>query len=723
MIQYQYATEVVDIFKIARSRAIELGQETLSSEIILDAIIRHGSNSGVTLLEQSNTKMSMLKGLLAERMEETRRTPNVEIAAPNVSMQVRFIMDFAGTISGNRPVDAAALVRALFRAPDSVASSMLSNSGYAENGMKGRPYLEGGFRKSGTPIINQFATDLTEMAMMGKLDPVIGRESEIAQIIKILARRKKNNPMIIGEPGVGKTSLVEGLAMRIINEEVPELLKNKRVVSLNLNSVVAGTQYRGQFEERMQKILAELERNPQVIVFIDEIHTLMGNGGNEGTGDSAQIIKPALARGSMKCIGATTLNEYRKHIEKDGALERRFQKVLVDPPTDEQTLTIITNIKSIYELFHGITFTDGALKAVVNLSERYITDKNFPDKAIDILDSAATSCQLQAKSCVEEQDVQAVVAEITGIPVTNLGKSERERLKTIVEDLNKVVIGQEEGIEVIAQAIKRTRTGIRASKRPSSFLFLGPTGIGKTETARQLAKYLFDNENSLIRVDMSEFSEKFTVSALIGAPPGYVGYEEGGKLTEAVRRKPYSVVLLDEIEKAHPDVFNILLQVLDDGMLTDSAGRRIDFKNTIIIITSNLGTATAHKGILGFGAVTREEESQKYMTEALEGQFRPEFLNRLDAVVTYHSLTKEHIKKILGLYIKAMNSNFEINFSEEADDYFATKGYSEKFGARPLRRLLEKEVETRIADLLLDTPDAKQFNVDVVDDQLRVSIK
>ena len=723
MTQYQFATEVSDIFKIARTRAIELGQDTLSSEILLDAIIRHSTNSGVVLLEQNKTKMSLLKGLIAERMETIRKSPNNEIYAPNVSMQIRFVMDFAGTISGTNPIDAASLIRSLYRALDSVASSLLSDAGYTELGMKGRPSFEGGFRRSSTPIVNKYSTDLTEMALMGKLDPVIGRDNEISQMIEILAHRKKNNPVIIGEPGVGKTSLVEGLAIRIVEEQVPELLRNRRVVSLNINSVVAGTMYRGQFEERMQMILRELERNPQVIVFIDELHTLMGSGGNEGTGDTAQILKPALARGTMKCIGATTLKEYRQHIEKDGALERRFQKILVDPPTEEQTATIVSQIKSIYELFHGVTYTEDALKSVVTLSARYISDKYFPDKAIDVLDSSATSCRLVGKPMVEDIDVQRVVSKLTGIPVTSLGKSERERLKTIVEDLNKVVIGQEEGIVAIAQAIKRTRTGIRTVKRPSSFLFLGPTGVGKTETARQLAKYLFDNENSLIRVDMSEFSEKFTVSALIGAPPGYVGYEEGGKLTEAVRRKPYSVVLLDEIEKAHPDVFNVLLQVLDDGILTDAAGRKIDFKNTIIIITSNLGATSIHKGMLGFGEITREEEIQKYLNAALEEQFRPEFLNRLDAVVTYHKLTKEHITKILGLYIKAMNAEFEINFTEAANDYFALKGYSEKFGARPLRRLLENEVETRISDILLDTPDAKKFNVDIADDKVQVSIK
>ena len=723
MTQYQFATEVSEIFKNARSRAIELGQDTLSSEILLDAIVRHGSNSGVVLLEQGKTKMSLLKGLLTERAQEIRRVPNQEIAAPNVSMQIRFVIDFAGTITGNKPVDGAALVRALFRAPDSVASSMLQQAGYTEPGMKGRPYLEGGFRKHGTPIVNKYSTDLTELAMYGKLDPVVGRDIEISQIIEILARRKKNNPVIIGEPGVGKTSLVEGLAMRIVNEEVPELLQGRRVISLNLNSVVAGTMYRGQFEERMQKILAELERNPNVITFIDEIHTLMGSGGNEGTGDTAQILKPALAKGTIKCIGATTLGEYRKHIEKDGALERRFQKVLVNPPTEEETHIIIEQVKGIYELFHGATFTPDAQKAVVVLSGRYISDKNFPDKAIDVMDSAATSCQLKKKTSVEEIDVQTVVAKLTGIPVATLGKTERERLKSIDADLNKVVIGQEEAIKVLGQAIKRTRTGIRTVKRPSSFLFLGPTGVGKTETGRQLAKYLFDKEDAMIRIDMSEFAEKFTVSSLIGAPPGYVGYEEGGKLTEQVRRKPYSIVLLDEIEKAHPDVFNILLQVLDDGFLTDAAGRKVDFKNTIIIITSNLGTATAHKGMLGFGTTTREKESQEYRNSALQEQFKPEFLNRLDAIVTYHSLTRDNIRLILNLYVNAMNAEFEINFSEAGLDYFVTHGYSEKFGARPLRRLLESEVETRIADLLLDTPDARKFNVDIANEQVQVTIK
>ena len=629
-------------------------------------------------------------------------------------------------------------------------------------------------QKSRTPVLDNFGRDITKLAEESKLDPIIGRETEIERVSQILSRRKKNNPILIGEPGVGKTAIVEGLALRIMQKKVSRTLFNKRIVMLDLAALVAGTKYRGQFEERIKAIMNELEKSRDVILFIDEIHTIVGAGGATGSLDASNIFKPALARGELQCIGASTLDEYRQYIEKDGALDRRFQKVMVEPPSQEDTINILQNIQPRYEEFHNVTYSDEAIKACVRLSDRYITDRFLPDKAIDVLDEVGARVHLKnivvpksieekekeieklkdeknravknqqyeeaanlrdkesrlardlefAKQAweeesktrrypVEEDDIAEVVAMMTGIPVRKVGQNESKKLVNMGDDLRKMVIGQDEAILKISKAIQRNRVGLKDPKKPiGSFIFLGPTGVGKTELARSLARYLFDTEDALIRIDMSEYMEKFSVSRLIGAPPGYVGYEEGGQLTEKVRRKPYSVVLLDEIEKAHPDVYNILLQVLDDGQLTDGLGRKVDFKNTIIIMTSNIGVRQLKDFGQGVGFATKarqesaEENTKVVIQNALKRTFSPEFLNRIDDVMVFNPLGKEEIFVIIdnvlaGLMKRLSNLKFTLTLSDEAKEFVAEKGYDPQFGARPLHRALQKYVEDPLAEFIL----------------------
>jgi len=629
-------------------------------------------------------------------------------------------------------------------------------------------------QKSRTPVLDNFGRDITKLADEGKLDPIIGREREIERVSQILSRRKKNNPILIGEPGVGKTAIVEGLALRIMQKKVSRTLFNKRIVMLDLAALVAGTKYRGQFEERIKAIMNELEKSRDVILFIDETHTIVGAGGATGSLDASNIFKPALARGELQCIGASTLDEYRQYIEKDGALDRRFQRVMVDPPSQEDTIHILKNIQPKYEEFHNVTYSEEAIKACVRLSDRYITDRFLPDKAIDVLDEVGARVHLKnivvpkhieelekrieelkeqknmavknqqyedaanlrdqesklvrqlefakvewedetktKRYPVEEDDIAEVVAMMTGIPVRKVGQSESKKLVTMADDLKKMVIGQDDPVIKISKAIQRNRVGLKDPKKPvGSFIFLGPTGVGKTELARALARYLFDSEDSLIRIDMSEYMEKFTVSRLIGAPPGYVGYEEGGQLTEKVRRKPYSVVLLDEIEKAHPDVYNILLQVLDDGQLTDGLGRKVDFKNTIIIMTSNIGVRQLKDFGQGVGFATKarmeaaEDNSKAVIQNALKKTFSPEFLNRIDDVMVFNSLGREEIFKIIdnaleGLMKRLNNMKFTLSLTEEAKDFVAEKGYDPQFGARPLHRAIQKYIEDPLAEFIL----------------------
>ena len=622
-----------------------------------------------------------------------------------------------------------------------------------------------------TPVLDKYGIDMTRAAEENRLDPVIGRDKEIERIAQILSRRKKNNPVLIGEPGVGKSAIVEGLALRIIQRKVSRLLFNKRVIALDMASIVAGTKFRGQFEERLKAILNELSKNKDIILFIDEIHTIVGAGNAQGTMDAANILKPALARGEIQCIGATTLDEYRKNIEKDGALERRFQKVVVEPTTPEETLQILNNIKDKYEEHHNVNFTPEAISACINLTQRYVSDRNFPDKAIDALDEAGSrvhvtnitvpkeieelevaidetaQCKLKAaqaqnfesaaafrdkehklraqldeakkqweedlnkeREIVDEDKVAEVVAMMTGVPVQRVAQAEGKRLVNMSPALKSEIIGQDNAIDKITKAIQRNRIGLKDPNKPiGTFMFLGPTGVGKTHLAKKLAEYLFDSADNLIRVDMSEFMEKFTVSRLVGAPPGYVGYEEGGQLTEKVRRRPYSIVLLDEIEKAHPDVFNILLQVMDEGRLTDNFGRKVDFKNTIIIMTSNVGTRQLKEFGTGIGFNTQKidkEYSHSVLQKALNKAFSPEFLNRVDDIIIFDSLDKEAIFKIIdielaGFLIRIAELGYTLNISDEAKTFIAEKGYDAQYGARPLKRAIQKYLEDELAELIL----------------------
>ena len=638
----------------------------------------------------------------------------------------------------------------------------------------GKNKTENGKQKSGTPALENFGRDLTQLALEGKLDPIIGRQKEMDRIAQILSRRKKNNPILIGESGVGKSAIAEGLAIRISEGKVPRTLYGKRLMSLDLASLVAGTKYRGQFEERMKAIINELEQHPEIIIFIDEIHTIVGAGSASGSLDASNMFKPALARGVIQCIGTTTLDEYRQYIEKDTALERRFQKVLVEPATPEETLEILDNIKEKYEEHHLVVFSDEAVKACVELTERYVSDRLQPDKAIDALDEAGARVHIanmqvpeeivnleqevarveaqkkevlagkryseaaelrdqerdleskladmkrqwenderERKVTVTDQDVAAVVAMMTGVPMERIAESESNRLLSMEKELKGSVVGQDEAIGQIAKAIRRNRAGLKDPNRPiGSFLFLGPTGVGKTYLTKILAKYLFDSENSMIRIDMSEYMEKFAVSRLIGAPPGYVGYEEGGQLTERVRRKPYSIVLLDEIEKAHPDVFNVLLQVLDDGVLTDGIGRKVDFKNTIIIMTSNIGSRQLKDFGVGVGFSTKAREAEKaqmqrdVIEKSLKKAFAPEFINRIDDIIYFNSLGREEIHKIIdielrGLFERIRKMGFEVEMDEKAKDFIVAKGWDENYGARPLRRAIQRYIEDDLADEII----------------------
>ncbi len=791
-----FSERVQEVIRLSREEAIRLGHDSIGTEHLLLGIIRENHGVAIKILRNLGVDLDKLKKTIEDTVRPSGGTMTIgNIPLTKQAEKVLKITQIESKIYKSDVIGTEHILLSILRDEENIAtqilhqfdvtyenaraelSNILSSRGTG-SGSKGStlPPTTKKQEKVKTPVLDNFGRDLTKLAMEDKLDPVVGRETEIERVAQILSRRKKNNPVLIGEPGVGKTAIAEGLALRIVNRKVPRILQDKRVVTLDLAGLVAGTKYRGQFEERMKALMNELEKADDVILFIDELHTIVGAGGASGSLDASNMFKPALARGDIQCIGATTLDEYRKFIETDGALDRRFQKVMVEPPSVEETIKILENIKFKYEEHHHVKYSQEALEAAVKLSDRYITDRYLPDKAIDVLDEAGSRVhmgnfnvsdeileleekieqvkqqkvavvkqqdyeeaarlrdqerQLQheleiAKAeweakmkdevyDVTEDDIATVVSMMTGIPVTRVVQAETEKLMKMEDALKERIVGQDEAVIKLTKAIRRTRAGLKRQNKPiGSFIFLGPTGVGKTQLAKELAKYLFDSEDALIRIDMSEYMEKYAVSRLVGAPPGYVGYEEGGQLTERVRRKPYSVVLFDEIEKAHPDVFNILLQVLDDGVLTDSLGRKVDFKNTIIIMTSNVGTKNIRDtGGFGFGT---EEDSDKYehlkntVEEAMRNMFNPEFLNRVDETIVFRNLDKEDIKKIIEIEMKELVENLkenkmEIELDKTAVDFLAEKGYDPKFGARPLKRAIQKYIEDPLAEELL----MKQF--------------
>lgn len=813
----KFSPRVKEVIQFSREEAIRLGHGYIGTEHLLLGIIREGEGKALVHLKAMGIDFLRLKKSIEDSIRDTASkntnlgniplTKQAEKALKITYLEAKiFKADIIGTEH---------LLLSILREEDNIASSMLNQYGVDYDVFKGaiennNPEIKAEMStdspedfykeekksaeakrvkgKSKTPVLDNFGRDLTKLAEQDKLDPIVGREKEIERVSQILSRRKKNNPVLIGEPGVGKTAIAEGLALRITQRKVSRVLFNKRVVTLDLASLVAGTKYRGQFEERMKAVMNELEKSKDVILFIDEIHTIVGAGGASGSLDASNMFKPALARGEVQCVGATTLDEYRQYIEKDGALERRFQSVMVEPTTPDETIQILTNIKTKYEDHHAVNYTDEAIEAAVNLSVRYITDRHLPDKAIDILDEVGARVHLSnihvpqeildleekieqikeeknkvvksqryeeaaklrdkektlleqldiakvsweedtklQRYSVTEEDVAEVVAMITGVPTKRIAKSEGNRLLSMSTDLKKSVIGQDAAIEKLTKAIQRTRAGLKDPNKPiGSFIFLGPTGVGKTEMAKVLAHYLFDNRESMIRIDMSEYMEKFAVSRLVGAPPGYVGYEEGGLLTEKVRRKPYSVILFDEIEKAHPDIFNMMLQILDEGFLTDSLGRRIDFRNTIIIMTSNIGSRQLKDfgtGV-GFSTATKidaiTKESKGVIENALKKFFSPEFLNRIDDVIVFNNLEKEHIAQILEINVVKLldrieNVGFQIKLSKAAKEFLAEKGFDKNFGARPLNRAIQKYLEDPLAEEILkqEIQDGEIIKVDL----------
>jgi len=798
-----FSNRVREVISYSREEAIRLGHDYIGTEHLLLGIIREGEGIAVKILR--NLGCDLLK--LKKAVEDTVRSTGKSLSVGNIPLtkqaeKVLKITYLEAKLYKSDVIGTEHLLLSLLRDNENIAAQILQQgfsvtydavrneldsiiSGKASSGTSsgsgGR--LSSGYgkessgmaEKSKTPVLDNFGRDLTELAEENELDPIIGRQKEIERVAQVLSRRKKNNPVLIGEPGVGKTAIAEGLAMRIVERKVSRVLYDKRIVTLDLASLVAGTKYRGQFEERMKAVMKELEKSPDVVLFIDEIHTIVGAGGASGSLDASNMFKPALARGDLQCIGATTLDEYRQNIEKDGALDRRFQKIIVDPSTPEETINILENIKKHYEEHHNVAYSTEAIELAVQLSDRYITDRFLPDKAIDVMDEAGARVHLsnikvpqeildleekieevrkeknevvksqkfeeaarlrdkektlqeeleEEKNTWEEradteihdvttQNIAEVVAMMTGIPVDKISEPEKKKLLQMEETLKERVVGQDEAIQKLSKAIRRTRAGLKDPEKPiGSFIFLGPTGVGKTELAKVLTEYLFDSQESLIRIDMSEYMEKFSVSRLVGAPPGYVGYEEGGQLTEKVRRKPYSVILLDEIEKAHPDVFNILLQVLDDGVLTDGLGRRVDFRNTIIIMTSNIGTQDIKSLGKGIGFSQKESEDMDYNTmkstvqDALKNVFNPEFLNRIDDVIVFHALNKEDIFEIIDimsedLFDRAEELGLNVQFDTSAKEFLTDKGFDPKYGARPLRRALQKYVEDPLAEALLN---------------------
>jgi ATP-dependent Clp protease ATP-binding subunit ClpC len=830
-----FSAQVKEIISFSREEALRLGNDFIGTEHLLLGLIREGDNTAVRILKSFNIDLYELRKEveLAVKDKTGKNIANINsLPLTKQAEKVIRVTVLEAKALKSATVETEHLMLSILKNKENIATQILnqfdvdydlfrqelgivkSNDPRAEfqdeneddfDEEKKYSQPKGGSKQQGnvkskTPVLDNFGRDITKMAELGALDPIVGRESEIERVSQILSRRKKNNPILIGEPGVGKTAIVEGLALRIVQRKVSRVLFDKRVISLDLAALVAGTKYRGQFEERMKAIMNELEKNRDVILFIDELHTIVGAGGASGSLDASNIFKPALARGELQCIGASTLDEYRMYIEKDGALDRRFQKVLIEPPSVDDTIQILNNIKSKYEEYHNVNYDQDAIDACVKLSDRYVTDRLLPDKAIDVMDEVGARVHLKninvPQNIVElekkiedvkneknkvvksqkfeeaaslrdtekrlqeelekakneweeeskhkrypigEEDIAEVVSMMTGIPVKRMVQAETEKLRKMSDDMKGMVVGQDDAILKVVKAIQRNRVGLKDPKKPiGTFIFLGPTGVGKTELARALSRQMFDSEESLIRIDMSEYMEKFTVSRLIGAPPGYVGYEEGGQLTERVRRKPYSVILLDEIEKAHPDIYNILLQVLDDGQLTDGLGRKVDFKNTLIIMTSNIGVRQLKDFGAGVGFATasrveNEDEANKAVIEkALKKTFSPEFLNRIDDVIIFNSLTKENIFNIIDILMKGVtkrlaNLGFSLELTEAAKSFLADKGYDSQFGARPLHRAIQKYLEDPLAEEILNlnvkAGDVLEADADTESGKLKFSFK
>ena len=812
----RFTDDAQRVLSFAQEAALELGHDYVGTEHVLIGLTKVKNGVAAKALEE----LGIVTEDIFEAVEEQVGRGNKKATSIYMTPRVKHVLELAvqvanrmnhnyvgtehillGLLSDGGGV-AVGILRAMNIRTDDIVEAIRHILGSSSNGDDGRQ--EGANNNGDLGDLTDFATDLNESAKQGKIDPVIGRDTEIQRVIQILSRRTKNNPVLIGEPGVGKTAIAEGLAQRIVTGNVPEILRNKRIISLSIGSMLAGAKYRGEFEERLKKAIDEVQQHDDMIIFIDEIHTLVGAGATEWAMDAANILKPALARGEFQVIGATTLDEYKKHIEKDAALERRFQPVQVGEPNEEDALEILKGLRDRYEAFHKAKITDEALKAAVTLSSRYITDRFLPDKAIDVVDEAASKVRMKVfsaapdvkaledrlntvkkekeaavtsqdfekaaklrdeeqslvkeiddkksvakeeseqKLVVTEDDIAAVVAQWTGIPVAKIADEESQTLLHLEEELHKRVVGQDDAVTAVAKAVRRARAGLKDPKRPiGSFLFLGPTGVGKTELARALASSLFGDESAMIRLDMSEYMEKHTVSRLVGAPPGYVGYEEGGQLTDAVRRKPYSVILLDEVEKAHADFFNILLQVLDDGRLTDSQGRTVDFRNTVIIMTSNLGAKALHKNSseLGFLAPKKSEsstnqsnsidfkEAKKSVMDAVKRHFRPEFLNRIDEMIVFRPLTEEDLKHIVSILMSDVTKRLkerelQLEITSEAMQLLVKEGSDFTMGARPLKRAIQRLIEDPVSDLILkgDVTEGKTIKVDVKDNEIVVSV-